>query len=131
MCERSGSDGETPAVRARKLQERSNRFDTMCSRLADLAERTQRLDALLDELHRTNQLDTVLAELAHTDRLDALDILATALVNQTDRLESVVIDADDTEDFDAWMADLLASTDQIGEVSAHLQRHLAPPPREP
>ena len=131
MPERSGSDGGTPAVRARMLLERRHRFETMCSRLAELAERTQRLDALLDELHRTHQLDAVLVELVQTQRLDALDVLATALVNQSDRLEAVVIDADDADDFDAWMADLVESTDQVGEVIAQLQRHIAPPPVEP
>jgi hypothetical protein len=129
MPERSGSDGETPAVRVRKLLERGNRFETMCSRLAELVERTQRLDAVLDELHRTHQLDAVLDELARIQRLDALDVLATALMNQTDRLEAVVIDADDADGFDAWMADLSESTDQVGEVIAQLQRHI--PPRRP
>ena len=108
-----------------------DRFDEVHALLTGLTERAQRLDVLLDELLRTHQLDTVLAELDRNERLDALDSLATAMVDHTERLALVVAGLANTDRFDLLIDDLLERTHQLDELIGQLERHIERPSREP
>jgi len=106
-------------------REPSSEVRALAALLANLAERTGQIHALLAEL-APGQLEGLLSDLERSDRPNTLVTSLVGLIDETDELEHLMAEVlDRPQCIKALLTDLTARSDRVDGLVANLERAIA------